>query len=245
MSMARTFAVPPPPQPDAAASEDHRVRVAAARRERMRMRLVESALHVFADKGLDAADIQDVIEHAQVSRGSFYNYFRTNEELMAAVLEALSNELLDLVDAVVTSRKDPAERVACGIRMVLHAAWEHGLYARFVARVGIERAIANSLALQYLPRDIRAGMASGQFHVAHLMSALVLALGTTHAAICAMSMSGELPPDFPGEVACQVLLGLGMSRAAARKRASGPIEPVVFPDGSLLARTLPRGPQEG
>lgn len=238
MSMARTFAVPSPLQPGAAASEDHRVRVAAARRERMRMRLVESALHVFADKGLDAADIQDVIEHAKVSRGSFYNYFRTNEELMAAVLEALSNELLDLVDAVVTSRKDPAERVACGIRMVLHAARTHRLYARFAARVGIEKAVGNSLALQYLPRDIGAGMEAGQFHVASPMAALVLALGTTHGAICAMAMGAELPEEFPEEVAQHVLLGLGMSRVVARKLVGKPIDAVRFPPEALLARTL-------
>lgn len=241
MKIAYPPAFAPARQPPVPGPQDHRVRVAAVRRERMRMRLIESALHVFAEKGLDATDIKDVIEHAQVSRGSFYNYFQTNEELMAAVLQALGNELLDLVDAVVTSRDDPAERVACGIRMVLHAAWEHELYARFVARVGIEMAIGNSLALQYLPRDIGAGVDAGQFHIVNLMAALVLVLGTTHAAICAISMSDELPEDFPQEVACQVLLGLGMSRAEARKRVGKSIEAVRFPPASLLARTLPGG----
>ena len=234
--MARPAAVA---LPAAHVPGDHRVRVAAARRERMRMRLIESALHVFAKKGLDATDIKDVIEHAQVSRGSFYNYFQTNEELMAAVLEALGNELLDLVDAVVTSREDPAERLACGIRMVLHAARTHRLYARFAARVGIDKAVDNSLALEYLPRDIGAGVEAGRFHVASPMAALVLALGTTHGAICAMAMDAELPEEFPEEVAYQVLLGLGMTRVAARKLVGKPIDAVRFPPASLLARTLP------
>jgi len=71
----------------AAARSDHRPRVAAERRARMRRKLVESALLVFAGKGVDASVIEDVIVAAGVSRGTFYNYFRTNAELLAAVNE--------------------------------------------------------------------------------------------------------------------------------------------------------------
>ena len=98
---------------------DHRTRVAAEKRERMRMRLIESALHVFAHKGADAAVIEDVIAMAEVSRGTFYNYFRTTEEVMAAVQQDVGNELLSLVDMAIADRQDPAERLACGVRMVL------------------------------------------------------------------------------------------------------------------------------
>lgn len=38
--------------------------------------------------------IDDVIAEAGVSRGTFYNYFRTNTELMAAVGETLADELV-------------------------------------------------------------------------------------------------------------------------------------------------------
>jgi len=62
-----------------------RWRAGAERRQRMRLRLIESALPVFAEKGLDAASIDDVIAAAGVSRGTFYNYFRTDVELAAAV----------------------------------------------------------------------------------------------------------------------------------------------------------------
>ena len=65
---------------------DHRPRVAAERRARMRRKLVESALLVFAEKGVDASVIEDVIAAAGVSRGTFYNYFCTNGELLAAAI---------------------------------------------------------------------------------------------------------------------------------------------------------------
>lgn len=217
---------------------DHRARVAASRRERMRMRLIDSALHVFADKGVDATDIKDVIEAAGVSRGSFYNYFQTNEELMGAVLEVLGNELLQVVDAVVVAHEDPALRVASGIRMVLRVAAMHPLLARFTARVGIQLIAGNSLAMQYLPRDISAGVASGQFQVSHPIAALAMALGATHAAICAMTLDVPLPEDFAESVALQVLMGLGLGHALATTLVKVPLEPVSLPPHALLARTL-------
>ena len=144
---------------------DHRTRVAAEKRERMRMRLIESALHVFAHKGADAAVIEDVIAMAEVSRGTFYNYFRTNEELLAAVVKELGNELLAQVETVVIHCKDPAERLATAVRMALHTMQAHPLLAQFVARSGLVMATHNSLALDYLPRDIQDAMDSGRFHL--------------------------------------------------------------------------------
>ena len=47
---------------------DHRPRVAAERRARMRRKLVESALLVFAEKGVDASVIEDVIAAATLGR---------------------------------------------------------------------------------------------------------------------------------------------------------------------------------
>jgi hypothetical protein len=92
--------------------------------------------------------------------------------------------------------------------------------------------------MEYLPRDIGAGIEAGRFDVSSPVAALILALGTTHGAICAVAMGAELSEDFPEEVAYQVLLGLGMSRLAAKRLVGKPIDAVHFPPASLLARTL-------
>ena len=222
---------------------DHRTRVAAEKRERMRMRLIESALHVFAHKGADAAVIEDVIAMAEVSRGTFYNYFRTNEELLAAVVKELGNELLALVETVVIQCMDPAERLATGVRMALHTMQAHPLLAQFVARSGIAMAANNSLAMAYLPRDIQAGMDAGRFNLSSVQVGLVLVLGTAHAEVAAMTLppplSASLPANYAEEVTYHLLLGLGMTKAQARKLVSSPISPVDFPEQALLARTRP------
>jgi AcrR family transcriptional regulator len=231
---------------DPMTSPDHRSRVAAEKRERMRMRLIESALHVFANKGVDAAVIEDVIAMAEVSRGTFYNYFRTNEELLAAVVKELGDELLALVEAVVIRCTDPAERLATGVRMTLHTMQVHPLLAQFVARAGLSMAAHNSLAMAYLPRDIQAAMDSGRFKLKSVQVGLVMVLGTAHAAVTALTLpapvSTSLPAHYPEEVTYHLLLGLGMTQAQASKLVSSAIEPVLFPEQALLARTRPQEP---
>src|SRR5271165_6765365 len=97
-----------PKMPKAVNPTDHRPRVAAERRERMRKRLIESAMIVFAENGTGATMIPDVIAAAGVSQGSFYNYFRTNDDLLTAISEELSNEMLHLVEDSVGVIDDPA-----------------------------------------------------------------------------------------------------------------------------------------
>src|SRR6185369_14516799 len=100
------------------AIQDHRPRVAAERRERMRSRLLSSALQLIAEQGPAATSIDDVIAAAEVSRGTFYKYFPSPEALVQELALEVAKDLVYLADPVVQEREDPAERVACGIRLV-------------------------------------------------------------------------------------------------------------------------------
>src|ERR1700751_753822 len=106
-------------------SQDHRSRVGAERRERMRSRLLSSALQLVAAQGPAAMSIDDVIAAAEVSRGTFYKYFPSPEALVQEVAYKLATHLVCLADPVVRQRDAPAERVACGIRLVARLALHH------------------------------------------------------------------------------------------------------------------------
>ena len=51
----------------------------SCQREKTNKRLVNAALSVMAEKGLDAATINDITEAADVGFGSFYNHFSSKE----------------------------------------------------------------------------------------------------------------------------------------------------------------------
>lgn len=221
---------------------DFRSRVAAEKRERMRGRLIEAALEVFSSKGVEATVIDDLIAQAQVSRGTFYNYFQTTHEVMAAVLQSLVNELLLLVDAAIADRPDPAERLACGVRTMLHTARRFPQAGRFIARLGVTRSPDLLPALNHPLRDLVEGIETGRFMLTDPLLGLDLVVGTTSAALLSLSMRPDLTDDYPQEITFHLLLGLGMTRAAARKLVDKPIACVQLPADSLLVRTLNRAP---
>lgn len=55
--------------------------------EQRRAQLIDTALAVFAEKGVEAATVKDLSETAGVAQGLLYHYFRSKEDLLQAALE--------------------------------------------------------------------------------------------------------------------------------------------------------------
>jgi AcrR family transcriptional regulator len=225
--------------PAASKPTDHRPRVAAERRERMRRRLVETAMIVFAEKGVGASVIPDVKALAEVSQGSFYNYFRTNEELLLAVADELSGEMVGLIEQAVGDIADPALRVATGMRCYLHLARKHALLARFFAAAGLRLLEHQKSAFRYLPADLEEGQKRGDFVDVPLDVVLDLIAGAGLVAIDRMAR-GRTPKDLPEKIVAAIMRTLGLSAGDAERVTAAPL-PKLIPDAdSLLARAQAR-----
>jgi AcrR family transcriptional regulator len=217
---------------------NHRGRVAAERRERTRARLLESALLVFAEKGPEAAVIDDVIAIAGMARGSFYNYFRTNEELLAAVAAEINDELLRVIDPVVQPHEDPAARIACGTRLLLHTMRRYPLLSAFFLRLPWA-AKSQLIGIAFLVRDLEMGIDQKKFSHFPLRAAVDLVAGAMFSA--AQSFSREtLPDDYPEALVKAILLGLGVSKRDAARCTALPLPDIDLDDKGILKRTLER-----
>lgn len=214
---------------------DHRSRSAQLRRERTRARLLDAAFVVFAAHGPDARVIDRVISTAGMARGTFYNYFRSNEELFLAVANMVSDEVLRLVEPLVLQHADPARRIACGVGSVLRLAQQVPLIAEFIVRGGPAAICQGGLANEVVPRDIRAGIAQERFAVAHERLAFDTILGCTIMA-CHGILSGQHAPAYPQDSAAMVLRALGIPGDEAARLAAGPWPELELPADSLFAR---------
>ena len=215
---------------------DHRTRVGLERRRKMRMRLLKSAFIVFSQKGVDVSVIDDVIAEAKVSRGTFYNYFRTNSELMSAVGEMLSNELIDLIESVVGELDDPVEILATGLRLFLHTARDYPHFASFMWRSGFNSNSTGNLVYSYLPRHLTRSMQEERIEANDAVMALEFIVGVMLAAIFAIS---NRSPDknYPEAMISQLLKGLGVSQVEAQRLVSLPLPTIRLPEESILVQT--------
>jgi AcrR family transcriptional regulator len=216
--------------------EDHRPRVAAERRARMRRTLLEAALLVFADKGVDASVIDDVITAAGVSRGTFYNYFRTNGELLIAANEELGNELVRHIEERVASLSTPAARLATGIRLYFDVSRRFPLLAHFLARVGPQAAGPGNLLYTYLPVHLADGVKRGEFVEMPTLAALDIIVGSGILVVTRIS-AGEADDKYLHACLLGLMRSLGYPSERADALLATPLLPLDFDDESLLVRT--------
>ncbi|MGC2972056.1 TetR/AcrR family transcriptional regulator [Paraburkholderia aspalathi] len=215
--------------------ENYQTRVGALRREKTRNRLIESALGVFAEKGPDAPLIDDFIAAAGVARGTFYNYFRTTAELLAAVAGESSDEVLGVIDPLVREISDPAQRVVTGSRLYMQMAARYPLWGAFITRVGTKRGSRGRLLDEYLTRDLQTAVDAGRFQVANVVVARDIALGSIMYGIETL-LSGEAPVDYAEQSMYALLQAFGIDAKEARELAYAKIADCPGPRGVIFER---------
>ncbi len=140
-------------------------------RDRTRALLLDAAVRVFARKGAGAAAIHEIAAEAGVSNGTFYNYFRSREELVEAASERLAERFHAEIAVSRAGVSDPAERVAVGCRRFVLQAMQDpdvggGDPARLEQQLGPRRArgraAARRLARRPSPRPAALRKRSGR-----------------------------------------------------------------------------------
>lgn len=225
--------------PEAPLREDHRTRVAAEKRTRMRRKLIENALLVFAEKGVDASVIDDVIKAAGVSRGTFYNYYRTNAELQMAATDELGNEIVQQIENQTRDNPSPAARVCTGVRLYLRAARQFPLFARFVARTGLAAVGPENLVYKYLPAHLEEGMAAGEFARMPTPVAIDIILGSVVTAVRRIA-EDEADDDHLRAAVLAMLRGLGVAERKGRAAIEAPLAPLLLGADTLFMRSHAR-----
>ncbi|WP_158602000.1 TetR/AcrR family transcriptional regulator [Pararobbsia silviterrae] len=213
-----------------AAAEDHRVRTGAVRREATRRKLLSAAVEVFAQKGPDAASIDDFLAAAGVARGTFYNYFKTTSELLDAVTAELNDEVILAIEMCVAKIENPIERVWTGCLIFVDIAVMHPAWGAFITRTGIREAASGRLTNVYLPRDLAAARERGIAKFTNVRAAKDLLLGAIHQSIETV-LAGVEPAEHSRAVMRLALSALGVLKSTIDRLERMPLPDIALPDG--------------
>jgi TetR/AcrR family transcriptional regulator, fatty acid metabolism regulator protein len=83
----------------------------AARKDARRRSFLEAATRLFGERGYHAATVPMIVAASQSSTGSFYKYFRNKEDVFAAALEALGEQVMAVILEAHANHTDPVARV--------------------------------------------------------------------------------------------------------------------------------------
>jgi AcrR family transcriptional regulator len=189
----------------------------AAERKRARTRagLIEAAMRLIADQGHEALTIADFVAAAGVSRGGFYNYFPTVQDLMMAIRDEIAQRLDREIAAALAGVADPAERLAMTMLRFIEMGVSDPVWGWVFLKLDSVPLPDPGRARERFRREYEAGLALGRFHPAEHYAGYSLAAGSARMAVRAI-LSGA-PTDCGRETVRLVLIGLGLDTTEARR----------------------------
>jgi AcrR family transcriptional regulator len=204
-------------------------------RARTRALILDAAVRVFARKGAGAAAIHEITAEAGLANGTFYNYFRTREELIEATSVRLAEGLHAAIAVSRAAVDDPAERIAIGCRRFMHQTAADPVWGSAMMRVWHTTATPSARAAAPLLADLRAGRRAGRFRYANESAALDLVQGTVLAGMRRV-LEGCAAAEHARAVAGMVLRGLGVVATDADAIVARPLPPLPSPAGGAASR---------
>jgi AcrR family transcriptional regulator len=206
-----------------------------AKRDRTRATLIRAAFSVYARLGFDAPTIDDFIAEAQVSRGTFYNYFQTREDLMAAVAADLTTFIISRVESASRGVRDPLERIAIATRYFITLAAKNEtrgwVLARMIPIVG--GPLTNAMS-EHARASMEDAVAAGRLRLRSISAGIDLGLGMIAMAI-RHNLSRRAAP-YPSElVSAMALQALGASFKDAETVSYRPLPPFSMEEGEPMA----------
>jgi AcrR family transcriptional regulator len=189
--------------------EDVRVRVARRKRERMRERLLSATRSIYlSGQNSGPAIAEDVIKAAGVSRGTFYKYFNSVDEVVGAVGQRLADEAVrELIMALLDNKPPPILGAAMGAQVLMSRAVLQPAWGDFVGRSG--HLSQDSQYAAAVRRTTLAGRANGDFNFKSTKAAVDFQIGAVIEGIRRLVAGQINPRRYICEVTAMTLKGLG------------------------------------
>jgi len=114
-----------------------------ARLEKRRTRIATAALALFANRGYNAASVEEIVAEARMSKSAFYEFFTSKEHCFRELLAEEGGSLIRKTLAAAASGHDHHERLRLGITTFVLSCFEQASVARLliVESVGLSEGV--------------------------------------------------------------------------------------------------------
>jgi AcrR family transcriptional regulator len=187
------------------------------RAERTRTALISAGRRLFSERPVEAVTIDDIVQAAEVGKGSFYNHFADRDALLRAISGEIRAGVERTVARVNAEVGDPAQRMARAICTYLRYALDDPERAAVLARVYGGHLSAATPLNQGLVDDIATGLACGRFSVPVVETGMLYVLGVAQIALVRLLQEPtlSLAVGLAQQMCGFVLRGLGVAAAEA------------------------------
>jgi len=198
------------------------------KRERTRDRLLTAAQELILEQPASTITIRQVTERADVVQATFYNYYKTREELFAAVGLLIHTDYSRVIDQVIAGLDDAAEIFAASVRQTLAYVTVEKTYGKLLFDSGlpIDQFLVG-MRVRFKV-DLARGIEQGRFKVTNPALELSMIPGS-NLSVALDLYRGFLSPEAIPQVIQRNLEILGVRSATAKRIANMDLELVVPP----------------
>ncbi|MBS0339100.1 MAG: TetR/AcrR family transcriptional regulator [Proteobacteria bacterium] len=185
-------------------------------------RIQAAATRLFAEQGVTRVSVSELAAAAGVARGTIYNNLGDTEGLFETVAAQLVGDMAERVERSFGPEKEPAQRMAHGIRLYIRRAHEEPDWGRFMVRFGFSNATIQALWATDPARNLQEGIASGRYKLGaeQLPTVLGMLTGAVLAAMHQVLEGRKTWRDAGCEAAELMLVALGIGRVEAHRKAT-------------------------
>ncbi len=197
------------------------------KRRATRAALITAARNLIFERGYERISIQDITNRAEVSTGTYYNYFETKQAIFFAVADSMQRELADEIEATRAGIKDPAMIVSVTLKYYFYQSLDNEEWREFTHCAGL-----GDLPLlqpsDECAEDIQRGVKAGRFRVDDIHFTQNLITGMTEHVSREIS-KGALPRSGVDFAIRSILQMLGLPDLVSKALTQTPLPPMAAP----------------
>ena len=147
----------------------------ARRQAQTRADLIKAAREIIAEGGVEALRVSDVTQRADVAFGTFYNQFKTKDDIVEAVV---AETIVGLAQSVEESPEfgDPAEALVASTRAVVRIAYDDPPLARLLVKLEQAESRFERIIRPQAGALLERGLAEGRFVIDDLETTLTMSI---------------------------------------------------------------------
>ena len=149
--------------------------------------LMDAAQALFMDKGFAATSVAEIVEGAGVAKGTFYTYFQSKDEVLAALRERFIDGFCDRVSGAVDACQGtwPDKLEVCAAACVNAYLDEVGLHDLVFHQYqpGNREMKSGNPVVTFLVGMLREGAEAGAWHLVAPRPTAVMLFGAFHGAV--------------------------------------------------------------
>ena len=198
------------------------------KRERTRKAILEAAFGLIGNERGLTVRIEEICAAAHISRGTFYNYFTSLEQLFEILAIELSHELNHALVATWDETQSHAEGSNAAIQHYLNYARRDPAWAWAMVHLSAFGPTFGAEAWEACHRSIARGIEAGEFDVPDATVGRDLMTGTVLATVRTM-LRADGARSEPRIIAYHLLRALGVADARASAITARPLPDIGVP----------------